>query len=134
MILFILVVQNNNLGSLTFSEVAVYNTRYVFIHARDYSQALQIVQIFKPDCFLIEENFPTISSLEFMYSLHAQPGMEQIPTIVLDARYIRAIQEQKTSSPDKTIPISPYVKILLTIIDKKLLFSGWVAQNSFSMD
>jgi CheY-like chemotaxis protein len=134
LISFILVVQNNNLENLTFSEVVVYGTRYVFIHARDCSQALQVVQIFKPDYFLIENNLPMTSSQEIATALRTQPKMGQVPTIIFDACRTLVAQDKKTSSLDKAIPTISHVEILLTIIDKMVLFPGQRALNSFSMN
>lgn len=133
MIIFILVVQNNDLESLMFSEVALYKTRYVFIHARDYPQALQIVQIFKPDCFLIEEKLPKACGHKFVASLHAQPRMEQVPTIIFNTR-CTLVAQKKTSSLDEEIPTIPDIEILMELIDKMLLFPVPLLQNAFSMN
>jgi CheY-like chemotaxis protein len=132
MIIFILVVQNNDLESLTFSEVAVYKTRYVFIHARDCSQALQIVQIFKPDCFLLEENLPNMSGQEFAISLHAQPKMVQVPTIIFNTHSTLVTREQKT--PYEVTPTIPNREILLVLIDKMLLLPERPLLNPLSMN
>jgi CheY-like chemotaxis protein len=134
MIIFVLVIQNNDLEKLTFSEVAVYGTRYVFIHARDYSQALQVIQIFKPDYFLIEKNLPMTSGQELATALCTQPKMEQVPTIIFDACRTLVAQEKKTSSSDKAMPTIPHIEILLTIIDKMVLLPGQRSLNSFSMN
>lgn len=134
MIIFILVVQNNDLESLMFSEVAVYKTRYIFIHARDFPQALQIVQIFKPDCFLIEERLPKKSGHKFATSLHAQPRMEQVPTITFNTRCTLIAQEKNTSSPGETPPTVPNIEILLALIDKMLLLPEQLLLNHFSMN
>jgi DNA-binding response OmpR family regulator len=133
MIIFILMVQNNDLESLMFSEVAIYKTRYIFIHARDFPQALQIVQIFKPDCFLIEESLPKDCGHKFATSLHAQPRMEQVPTIMFDTRCTLAAQK-KTSSLDEEIPAIPNIEILLVLIDKMLLLPERLLLNPFSMN
>jgi hypothetical protein len=130
MIIFILVIQNNDLEGLTFSEVTVYKTLYVFIHARDYSQALQVVQIFKPDYFLIEKNLSMTSDQELATALHTQPKMGQVPTIVFDTCCTLVAQEKKAFSPD-TIP---HLEILLAIIDRMPLSPGQSLLNSFSMN
>lgn len=134
MIIFVLVVQNNTLENLTFSEVAVYKTLYVFIHVRDCSQALQVVQLFKPDYFLIEKNLPTTSGQEFATALNAKAKMEQVPTILFDVCCTLLAQEKTMSSLDETLPTPPHLEILLAIIHKMLLFPGQISLNSFSMN
>jgi CheY-like chemotaxis protein len=134
LIIFILFVQNSDLKKLTFSEIVVHKTLYVFIHVRDCPQALQVIQVFKPDCFIIEENLPTTSGLEFAASLHAQPRMRHMPTIILDADCPLVAQEKKTSSPDETIPTIAHLEILVTIVDKMLLLPEWISLNAFSMN
>ena len=133
MIVFALVIQNNDLEKLTFSEVAIYGTRYVFIHARDYSQALQVVQIFKPDYFLIEKNLPMTSGQELATALRTQPKMGQVPTILFDACRTLVAPDKKTSSLE-AMPTIPQVETLLTVIDKMLLLPGQRSLNFFSMN
>lgn len=130
---FILVVQNNNLEMITFSKVTVRETLYIFIHAANYIQALQIVQVFKPDCLLVEENFSVTSGLELAHSLQAQSRMKEVPVVVFGPYHTLASQEQKISSANKLPPTIPQMEILLALIDQILLFPGQLLVHSFSI-
>jgi CheY-like chemotaxis protein len=129
---FILVVQNTNLEMVTFSKVMARETLYVFIHATNSIQALQIVQVFKLDCLLIEENFSVTSGLELARSLQAQPRMKQVPTVVFGPYHILISQEQKTFSANKFPQTMPQMEILLALIDQVLLFPEQLLVHSFT--
>src|SRR6266571_2034416 len=60
MIYYILVVQRTMPEELTFVEAILHENLYVLLLVRDCLQALQIVQTFKPDCFLLDEQLPTM--------------------------------------------------------------------------
>ncbi len=132
MINFILVVQNNNLEMITFSKVTVRETPYIFIHATNYLQALQIVQTFKPDCLLIEENFSVTGGMKLAHSLQTQPRMKRVPAVVFGPYHTLISQEQKTSSANIFSPTIPHMEILLTLIDQVLLFPGHLLVHSFT--
>lgn len=60
----------------------------------DASQALHFVQGVKPDLFILDYRLPGMNGLELYDQLHATPGLEAIPAILMAATRLEALRSE----------------------------------------
>ena len=132
MTIYILVIQNTMPEELTFVEMTLHKKLYVLILVRDCLQALQIIQTFKPDCFLLEENLSITSGRQFAVDLHTQQGLEDVPLVIFESCQTAIEHEGSIQSTGKPILTIPQLECLLDIISTMLFYSGKLSLYSFS--
>jgi len=119
---YILVIQKTMPEELTFVEVILHEKLYVLILVRDCLQTFQIIQTFKPDCFLLEENLPTTGGRQLCADLQAQQGLEDVPILIFESCHTAVEHESSIQSPGKAILRIPQLELLLETISKMLFF------------
>jgi CheY-like chemotaxis protein len=66
---------------------------YHYSLVSDASQAIQFTQGVKPDLFIVDYRLPAgMNGLELYDQLHATPGLEAIPTILMSATRLEALR------------------------------------------
>jgi CheY-like chemotaxis protein len=60
----------------------------------DASQALYFVKGVKPDLFILDYRLPGMNGLELYDQLHATPGLEAIPAILMTATRLEALRPE----------------------------------------
>ena len=70
---------NLELFTLTISSLTPYHIQV----ARNGSEALYVVQHVKPILFILDYSLPRMNGIELYDQLHALPGLEHIPAIVI---------------------------------------------------
>jgi DNA-binding response OmpR family regulator len=79
----ILIVEDDyEIGHL-YLDLLVTEANYMVKLANDPSQALNIVEDFKPDLFILDYLLPQMDGLELYKRLHTIKGLEQTPALVI---------------------------------------------------
>ena len=60
----------------------------------DASQAIQFAQAVKPDVLIVDYRLPDMNGLELYDQLHATPGLEAIPALLLTATRLEALRPE----------------------------------------
>lgn len=81
-------------------------------------QALELVDVIKPDLFLLDYQLPGIDGLELFDRLHAMKGLEAVPTLMISANALskKALQERHIPFLMKPFDLED----LLLIVEKLL--------------
>jgi CheY-like chemotaxis protein len=69
-------------------------TAYHYHLVADASQAIQVAKEVKPDLFIVDYRLPGMNGLELYDLLHATPGLEAIPALLM------TVIELKTLRPE----------------------------------
>jgi CheY-like chemotaxis protein len=83
-------------------------TPYFALHVTDSTRAFEVTRQLKVDLFLLDYRLPSVNGLELYTSLHAQPGMDTIPAIILTAsleRHKEEIERHNLTGLDKPIEL-----------------------------
>ena len=67
-------------------------TAYHYYLVPDASQAIHFVKGIKPDLFILDYRLPGMNGLELYDQLHATPGLEAIPAILMTAIRLEALR------------------------------------------
>jgi CheY-like chemotaxis protein len=67
---------------------------YHYYLVADATQAIQFAQGIKPDLFIVDYRLPGMSGLELYDQLHATPGLEAIPAILMTATRLDALRPE----------------------------------------
>jgi len=59
------------------------------------AEALQVVQQVKPELLILDFHLPGMNGLELYDHIHAIPGLQQVPAIMMSARLPRAELEKR---------------------------------------
>ena len=81
----ILVVEDDEDVWEFFMQALELETPYRSILAKDGFQALKIVQIIKPNLFVLDYQLPQMNGIELYDHLHATAGLEDIPALFMSA-------------------------------------------------
>ena len=95
-------------------------TPYFALHVTDSTRAFEVIKQLKVDLFLLDYRLPSVNGLELYASLHAQPGMDTIPAIILTAsleRHKEEIERHNLTGLDKPVELDD----LLAAINKYLM-------------
>jgi CheY-like chemotaxis protein len=90
----ILVVEDDDdtreLIMLLISTLPAYHYRLV----SDASQALHVIKEVKPDLFILDYRLPGMNGLKLYDQLHATPGLEAIPALLITASRLEALRPE----------------------------------------
>ena len=67
---------------------------YHYSLVSDASQAIHFVKGVKPDLFIVDYRLPGMNGLELYDQLHATPGLEAIPAILMAATRLEALRPE----------------------------------------
>ena len=69
-------------------------TAYHYSLVSDASQAIRFVQGVKPDLFILDYRLPGMNGLELYDLLHATPGLEAIPALLMTAVKLETLRPE----------------------------------------
>lgn len=109
----VLVVEDDT-GIGTFLIQAIQQeTHYQAMLVTDGFQALKVVSNIKPQLFILDYQLPRMNGIELYDRLHATPGMEEIPAIIVSARLPRhEIEKRKIIGISKPLELDDFLQII----------------------
>jgi len=109
----VLVVEDDT-GIGTFLIQAIQQeTHYQAMLVTDGFQALKAVSNIKPELFILDYQLPRMNGIELYDRLHAVPGMEQIPAIIVSARLPRhEIEKRKIIGISKPLELDDFLQTI----------------------
>ena len=109
----VLVVEDDT-GIGTFLIQAIQQeTHYQAMLVTDGFQALKVVSNIKPELFILDYQLPRMNGIELYDRLHATPGMEKIPAIIVSARLPRnEIEKRKIIGISKPLELDDFLQII----------------------
>jgi CheY-like chemotaxis protein len=94
-------------------------TPYKAFSASNAVQALELVDIIKPDLFLLDYQLPGIDGLELFDRLHGIKGLEAVPALMFSANALSQKALEKRHIPFLMKPFD--LDELLQIVEKLLM-------------
>lgn len=80
-------------------------------------QALKAVASIKPSLFILDYQLPRMNGIELYDQLHATPGLEKIPAIVISARLPRQeIEKRKIMSMSKPLELDDFLNTIESLL------------------
>ena len=109
----VLVVEDDT-GIGTFLIQAIQQeTHYQAMLVTDGFQALKVVANIKPGLFILDYQLPRMNGIELYDRLHAIPGMEEIPAIIVSARLPRLeIERRKIIGISKPLELDDFLQTI----------------------
>ncbi len=109
----VLVVEDDT-GIGTFLIQAIQQeTHYQAMLVTDGLQALKVVANIKPDLFILDYQLPRMNGIELYDHLHAIPGMDHIPAIIVSARLPRhEIEKRKIIGISKPLELDDFLQTI----------------------
>lgn len=109
----VLVVEDDT-GIGTFLIQAIQQeTHYQAMLVTDGFQALKAVANIKPGLFILDYQLPRMNGIELYDRLHAIPGMEDIPAIIVSARLPRSeIEKRKIVGISKPLELDDFLQTI----------------------
>lgn len=109
----VLVVEDDT-GIGTFLIQAIQQeTHYQAMLVTDGFQALKVVANIKPGLFILDYQLPRMNGIELYDRLHATPGMEEIPAIIVSARLPRIeIERRKIIGISKPLELDDFLQTI----------------------
>ncbi len=114
----ILLVEDDEDAGVFIAQVLKEERPYVVLHMTDGAHALEAVGSIKPNLFILDYRLPGFDGLELFDRLHAIPGLEMVPALMMSATYPsqKEIQKRHISFLTKPFEISD----LLAVVDELL--------------
>jgi len=93
-------------------------TSYKAFSVLNASQALELVNVIKPDLFILDYQLPGINGLELFDRLHAMNGLEEVPALMFSANKLplKALRERHITFLMKPFDLNE----LLRLVEKSL--------------
>ncbi len=109
----VLVVEDDT-GIGTFLIQAIHQeTHYQAMLVTDGFQALKAVANIKPGLFILDYQLPRMNGIELYDHLHAIPGMDHIPAIIVSARLPRhEIEKRKIIGISKPLELDDFLQTI----------------------
>lgn len=109
----VLVVEDDT-GIGTFLVQAIQQeTHYQALLVTDGLQALKVVSNIKPELFILDYQLPRMNGIELYDRLHAIPGMESIPAIIVSARLPRHdIEKRQIIGISKPLELDDFLQTI----------------------
>ncbi len=109
----VLVVEDDT-GIGTFLIQAIQQeTHYQAMLVTDGFQALKVVANIKPGLFILDYQLPRMNGIELYDHLHAIPGMDHIPAIIVSARLPRhEIEKRKIIGISKPLELDDFLQTI----------------------
>lgn len=119
----ILVVEDDADTREVYTEVvALLKPHHVKV-ARNGSQALHFVQHIKPSLFILEYRLPVLDGIDLYDQLHATPGLERIPAILISSvsseQLTGEVERRKLILIEKPFELDDVLSTIATVL------SGW---------
>ena len=114
----ILIVEDDeNIGEFI-SEAIKEETPYHPLHVTNAAQALEAVQSVTPSVVLLDYDLPGIDGLELADRLHALPGLETVPTMMVSASHPprKAMQQRHIIFLAKPFDLTTLIKTINTLL------------------
>ena len=118
----ILVVEDEETISDFIVRVLEEETPYKALSVANAIQALELVEVIKPDLFMLDYQLPGINGLELFDRLHAMQGLEAVPALMFsaDAFSEKALQ-QSLQERHITFLMKPFeLDYLLQVVENLL--------------
>ena len=114
----ILLVEDDEDVGVFIAQVLKEERPYVVLHMTDGAHTLEVVGSIKPNLFILDYRLPGFDGLELYDRLHAIPGLEMVPALMMSATYPsqKEIQKRHISFLTKPFEISD----LLAVVDELL--------------
>src|ERR1700736_2697483 len=92
----VLVVEDEEMISDFIVRLLEQETPYKALSVPNAIQALELVNVIKPDLFMLDYQLPGINGLELFDRLHARKGLEAVPALMFSANALpqKALQER----------------------------------------
>jgi CheY-like chemotaxis protein len=106
------------IGSLFF-QVLVEETTYEVVLATHPLEALSIVKDLTPVLFILNYQLPVMDGLQLWDQLHAQRGLEQIPTLMISATLPQqqALDSRGIIALEKPVDLDTFLATIHTLIE-----------------
>ena len=95
---------------------------YHYYLVPDASQAIHFAQGIKPDVFIVDYRLPGMNGLELYDQLHATPGLEAIPAILMTATRLEVlrpeIEQRQLTAFEKPFDLDAFVLTVQRMIGK----------------
>ena len=101
----VLVVEDEEMISDFIVRLLEQETPYKALSVSNAIQALEIVNIIKPDLFMLDYQLPGINGLELFDRLHARKGLEAVPALMFSAN---ALPQKALRERDITFLMKPF--------------------------
>lgn len=102
--------------TLLFSSVPVYH----YQPATNASQAVDFAKRIKPDLFIVDYQLTGMNGLELYDLLHATPGLEDIPALLLTATKLEAlrpeIEKRQISALEKPFDLDKFLDTVQQVL------------------
>ena len=109
----VLVVEDDTgIGNFLVQAISQETTHHALL-VSDGFQALKAVASIKPSLFILDYQLPRMNGIELYDHLHATPGLEEIPAIVISARLPRQeIEKRKIMSMSKPLELDDFLNTI----------------------
>jgi len=114
----VLVVEDEETISDFIVRLLEQETPYKALSVLNATQALELVDVIKPDLFILDYQLPGINGLELFDRLHTMKGLETVPALMFSANILpqKALQERHLTFLMKPFDLDD----LLQLVEKLL--------------
>jgi CheY-like chemotaxis protein len=109
----VLVVEDDEDSSLVFTEAFALLTSYHVQAVKSGQEALTVVKHIKPDVFILDFRLPQTNGIDLYDQLHAIPGLEHVPGIIISGvaseKIASEIESRKLICIDKPFDLDDFL-------------------------
>src|SRR5213080_3095293 len=98
-------------------------TPYLPVLAQTRTRALEVLEQIKPDLFILDYYLTPGNGLELYDTLHAQPGLESVPAIILSAsldQHLPAIASRHLMGLAKPLELDELLETIESVLTRAL--------------
>ena len=128
----ILIVENDPANGEFLVEAITLETPHHVLLAPDSRRALEMVEHIHPDLFLLDYGITPLNGLDLYDQLHAHPGLEAIPAIILSAsaeQHALEIAARKLIGLSKPVDLDELIQTIETVLTHPLAAEPETATN-----
>jgi CheY-like chemotaxis protein len=116
----ILIVEDDEDNRLVYNKVLSALTHYHIHMARNSTEAVHFVEHIKPDVCILDYRLPHMNGMQLYDQLHARPGLEDMPAILISAastdQLKRDIESRKLIHLEKPFDLDEFLDTIEQVL------------------